>query len=186
MTKIILGLAGEMASGKGTVAQYIVQKYQGNTYRFSTVLRSVAQRMYIEENRENLQKISTIFRQNFFDDILSSVIAQDIENDDGEIIAVDGVRRMADIKYLKKFPNFKLVYIDTEIEKRYQRIIKRGENADDNKKTLDQFKKDHTREAEVQIKNLRKSADFVVDNNGDFTKLYQQVDEIINSFKNKF
>ncbi len=183
MAKIILGLTGEMASGKGTMAQYIVQKYQGKTYRFSTVLRDVAQRMHLEENRENLQKISTIFRQNFFDDILSSVIAQDIEKDDCEIIAVDGVRRIADIKYLHKFPNFKLVYIDAELEKRYQRITKRGENADDNKKTLEQFKKDHTCEAEVQIKSLKQSADFVIDNNGDFTELYYQIDKIINSLK---
>jgi dephospho-CoA kinase len=180
MSKIILGIAGEIASGKGTTAKYICEKYDGSSHRFSTALRDVAARMYLQESRENLQKISTIFRENFFDDILSSVIAKDVENDNHEIIAIDGVRRMADIAYLKKIPGFKLVYIEADMEKRYERIVGRGENSDDNSKTLEDFKKDHEREAERQIKDLKKQAEYVIDNNGDFENLYKQIDEIIN------
>jgi len=181
MPKIILGLAGEIASGKGTVAKYICEKYEGSSHRFSTMLRDVAKRMYLPENRENLQKISTIFRENFFDDILSSVIARDVENDSHEIIAIDGVRRLADIAYLQKLAGFKLIYIDADIKKRFERITKRGENSDDNGKTLEEFKKDHEREAELQIKDLKNKADFVVDNNGTFEELYAQIDKIINN-----
>lgn len=179
MPKIILGLAGEIASGKGTVAKYICEKHGGASHRFSTMLRDVAKRMYLEENRENLQKISTIFRQNFFDDILSSVIAKDVENDEHKIIAIDGVRRMADIAYLKKLPNFRLVYINTSLEKSFERITKRNENSDDGSKTFEEFKKDHEREAELQIRNLENKADFVVDNDGNFGELYSQIDKII-------
>jgi dephospho-CoA kinase len=183
MSKIILGLAGEIASGKGTIAKYIADKYDGSAHRFSTMLRDVARRMYLEENRENLQMISTIFRQNFFDDILSSVIAKDVENDNYEIIAIDGVRRMADIAYLQKIAGFKLVYVDATIENCYDRIIKRGENSDDNGKTFGEFRKDHEREAELQIKELKNKADFVIDNNGTFEELYNQIDKIIKKFK---
>ena len=179
MPKIILGLSGEIASGKGTAAKYICESYGGSSHRFSTMLRDVAKRMYLEENRENLQKLSTIFRENFFDDILSSVIARDVENDPHEMIAIDGVRRMADITYLQKLSGFKLVYIDADIEKRYERITKRGENSDDGNKTLKEFKKDHEREAELQIRDLKNKADFVVDNNGTFEELYRQIDKII-------
>lgn len=181
MAKIILGLAGEIASGKGTVAKYLIEKYAGSSPRFSTALRDVAKRMYLAETRENLQKISTIFRENFFDDILSMVISKDVENDTHEVIAIDGVRRMADIAYLQKIEGFKLVYIDADMEKRYERITKRGENADDNGKTLEEFKKDHERETELQIRDLKNEADFVIDNNGNFEELYKQVDEIVNS-----
>lgn len=184
MAKIILGIAGEIASGKGTTAKYICEKYNGSSHRFSTMLRDVARRMYLEENRENLQKISTIFRDNFFDDILSSVIAKDVENDKHEIIAIDGVRRLADIEYLKKLVGFKLVYIEADMEKRYGRITKRGENSDDNSKTFEEFKKDHEREAERQIKDLKNQAYYVIDNNRDFEELYQQIDKIIENCKN--
>lgn len=177
--KIVLGLAGEIASGKGTTAQYIIDKYNGNSHRFSTMLRDVARRMYLEENRENLQKLSTIFRQNFHNDLLSMVIAKDVKNDKHEIIAIDGVRRLADISYLKKIDGFKLVYIEADIKKRFDRITKRSENTDDTRKTFEEFKKDHKREAELQIKELKNHADYVIDNNCNFDDLYRQIDKII-------
>lgn len=177
--KIILGLSGEIASGKGTVSKYIIEKYQGSSHRFSTMLRDIANRMHLEESRENLQKISTIFRQNFHDDILSEVIANDVKGDPHEVVAIDGVRRLADIAYLTKLPEFKLVYIEANIEKRYERITKRGENIDDVKKTFEEFRKDHEREAELQIKELKNHSDFILDNNGSFEDLYKQIDKII-------
>lgn len=178
--RIILGLAGEIASGKGTVARHIEEKHNGASCRFSTALRDVARRMSLEENRENLQKISTVFRENFSDDILSAVICRDVEKDAHPVIAIDGVRRMADIKYLKKLNGFKLVYIEAGLDNRYHRIVKRKENSDDGQKTYEEFKADHEREAEQQVKDLKNYADFIVDNNGTFAELYAQVDKIIN------
>jgi len=177
--KIILGLTGEIASGKGTVAKYIIKKYQGSSHRFSTILRDVAKRMHLEESRENLQKISTIFRQNFHDDILSEVIANDVTNDVHKVISIDGVRRLADTAYLTKLSDFKLIYIEADIKKRYERITKRGENSDDAQKTFEEFEKDHESEAELQIKELKNHADFIVDNNGSFENLYKQIDKIV-------
>lgn len=183
MPKIILGLAGEIASGKGTAAKYVVERYAGGTHRFSTVLRDILERIYLEENRENMQKMSTVLRENFFGDILSMIIAKDVAKDERPVIAIDGVRRMADITYLRKLDGFKLVYIDAAMEKRYERIVQRGENADDNRKTFEEFKKDHQREAELQIRDLKGKADFVVDNNGGFEDLYRQIDGIIQKLK---
>lgn len=184
MSKIILGLAGEIASGKGTTAKYVCENFGASSHRFSTMLRDVAKRMYLEESRENLQKLSTFFRESFYGDILSAVIAKDVENDPHEIIIVDGVRRMADITYLQKIVGFRLLYIDVEIEKRYGRIIKRGENSDDNAKTFEEFKKDHKNESELQIRDLKNKADFVIDNNGSLKFLYDQIDKIIENCKN--
>ncbi|MDD3498666.1 MAG: hypothetical protein PHH24_04180, partial [Candidatus Moranbacteria bacterium] len=111
--------------------------------------------------------------------ILSMVIYKDVESDENDLIVIDGVRRVPDIEFLKTLPGFRLVYIDADIEKRYERIIKRGENSDDNSKTFEEFKKDHQREAELQIKDLKNRADVIVDNNGSFEDLYKQLDEII-------
>ncbi len=183
MQKIILGLAGEMVSGKGTAAKYLVKKYNGNAHRFSTMLRDLARRMHLEESRDNLQKISQIFRQSFGEDVLARVIYHDVENDRHQIIVVDGVRRSFDIKYLKTFPNFKLIYIETSLEKRFIRTRARYENSDDEVKTFAEFKKDQKKEAELQIRGLKKKADFIIDNNGDFKELYAQIDKIIARIK---
>lgn len=179
MAKIVLGITGEIASGKGTATKCLLEKYSANSHKFSTMLRDVAKRMHLEENRENLQKLSTIFRKNFSDDLLSQVIYHDVVADENEIVVIDGVRRMSDIEYLKKLPGFRLIYIETEMEKRYERLIKRGENTDDANKTLDEFKADNEREAEKRIKDLKQDASFVIDNNGTFEDLYKQIDVII-------
>ena len=182
--KIVLGIAGEIAAGKGTVAGYIVEKKGGSSHRFSTMLRDVARRVYLEENRENLQKISTMLREYFGSSVLSKTIYHDVENDEHEIIVIDGVRRIEDTEFLRTLPGFKLVYIDAEMEKRFERITKRGENVDDNSKTFDEFKKDHEREAESEIRKLKDRADAIIDNNGDFESLYGQIDRLIDNLKN--
>lgn len=183
MNKIVLGITGEIASGKGTATKYLLEKHGASSHRFSTMLRDVAKRMHLEENRENLQKISTIFRENFSDDLLSQVIYHDVAADENAVVVIDGVRRMPDIEYLKKLPGFNLVYIDTVIEKRYERLVGRNENTDDAGKTFEEFKTDNEREAEKNIKNLKQDADFVVDNNGSFEELYGQIDNIIEKCK---
>jgi dephospho-CoA kinase len=177
--KIILGIAGEIGSGKGTIAKHIKEKYKSSSHRFSTALRDVAQRMHLEESRENLQKISTLFRENFNDDILSMTVCHDVDEDTRQIVVIDGVRRMADIKYLKNLSGFKLVYVEANLDLRYNRITKRRENSDDMHKTYEEFLADNKREAEVQIKDLKNYADFVINNEGTFLELYHQVDKII-------
>lgn len=177
--KIILGLAGEMASGKGTVAKYAAEKYSAKTRRFSTMLRDVLDRLSLEQSRDNMQKLSTILRQNFGEELFAQVMAEDAKKEEGEIVVIDGIRRLADIKYLKEIPQFKLAYLEADMQKRYERIVKRGENADDAKKTFDDFKKAHENESELQIKDLKGHADFLIDNNGSYEDLYGQVDKIL-------
>jgi dephospho-CoA kinase len=183
MSKIIIGLAGEMACGKGTAAKYISEKHKGSSYRFSTMIRDVLDRLYLEQSRENMSKLSTILRKNFSEDLFAKVIASDVEKDGNNYIVIDGIRRLADITYLKKIPNFKLVYIETEPQKCYKRITYRGENSDDEGKTYEEFIKDHQLETEMKIKDLKNYADSVIDNNEDFIHLHEQIDKIVEGCK---
>ncbi len=183
MQKKIIGLAGEIASGKGTVAEYIKKNYQGSIHRFSIMLRDILDRLYLNQSRENMQKLSTTLRNNYGQDIFSKVISQDVKNDSAEVIAVDGIRRESDIEYLKKIDGFKLVYLEADMKIRYKRLIRRDENSDDRNKTFEQFKKDHQGESELQIKELKSIADEVIDNNGSMEELYQQVDKILKNKK---
>ena len=179
MAKLILGITGEMGSGKGTIAAHVIEKHMGSTHRFSTMLRDVLDRLYIEQTRENIAQLSTILRKNFGEDCLSNVMMHDAQNDDRTLVIIDGVRRKTDIVHLEGLPHFKLVYIDADIKTRYERIIKRGENAGESQKTFEEFQKDHEHEAESQIVGLKKEADYVIDNNGNFQQLYDQINKII-------
>lgn len=182
MPKIILGLTGEIASGKGTAAKYIIEKYKAGSHRFSSMLRDVLDRLFLPQSRENMQLISLALRQNFGEDILARVMAEEVKNDANDVVAIDGVRRLADIKYLRELPEFKLIYIETEIKKCYERIVGRGENPDEKGKTFEEFQRDHEQDAELQIRDLKNSADFVVDNNGAVEELFGQIDKIVSHY----
>ncbi|KKU51715.1 MAG: hypothetical protein UX75_C0062G0002 [Candidatus Moranbacteria bacterium GW2011_GWE2_47_10] len=116
MAKLILGFTGEMVSGKGTAAKYVSEKYKANSYRFSTILRDILTRVHLEHSRENMQKISEALRKTFGEDVMAKSMALDVQNDQGEVVVIDGIRRLPDIKYLKELPHFKLVYIEADIE----------------------------------------------------------------------
>lgn len=180
MPKMVLGLAGEMASGKGTIAEYIHDKCHTSSHRFSTMLRDVLDRLHLEQSRDHLQALSTMIRETYGQDTLARVMAEDVKKDDASIVVVDGVRRLDDIKYLKELPEFKLVYIDVDLRTRYERIIERSENIDDQGKTFEEFVEESRDESEQQIAGLKEHADIVIDNSGGMEKLYEQVDTIVN------
>lgn len=179
MAKVILGITGEMGSGKGTIAKYIVEQKDGSSHRFSTILRDILDRVYLEQSRDNMQALSTVMRKTFGEDLMAKGMSHDAQNDEHDVVVVDGVRRMSDITFLKELPHFKLVYVEADMRNRYERITRRGENADDAKKTFEEFQKAHEDESELQIKELKNYANYVVNNDGAYEDLYKQVDEII-------
>ena len=179
MSKIIIGLVGSLASGKETTKKYLAEKYQAKDCRFSSILRDVLNRVAIPVSRENLQKVSTILRANFGENLLAKAIARDAIKLDADIVVIDGVRRFTDIEHLKDLPNFVLVKIDADPKIRYERMKKRNENEGDDNKTYEQFLGDHNAEADRQIPEVMKGAKYVIDNSGTFPELYKKIDEII-------
>ncbi|HOC96268.1 MAG TPA: AAA family ATPase [bacterium] len=183
MDRIIIGIAGKIAAGKDTAANYLINQYGAQQLKLSKVLRDILQRIYKDISRENMQKMSTMLRNTFGDDLLANVIYNDILNSNEKMIVIDGVRRLTDIEILRSLPEFKLLFIDTDIENRYQRLIQRNENIDDRNKTFDDFQKEDQAEAEINIDKLKSIADYIIDNNGNIDNLYKQIDKIITELK---
>lgn len=182
--KIILGFVGDLASGKGTICQYLKEKYNVNSYRFSTMLRDIVDRIYVEQNRENLQDLSTFLRGRYGQDIMSKVIAKDVQNDPNPIVAVEGIRRPTDITYLQELNGFHLIYITADPELRWKRMVARKENTDDASKTFEQFLKDEQAEADKLIKELGKQAKYTLINNGSIDEFYNKMEDILKTIQN--
>ena len=127
----------------------------------------------------NLQKLSTILRGGFGEDLLAKVIAFDASNLISEIVVIDGVRRIADIKYLKDLPNFYLVKIEVDPKIRYERLKARNENKGDSEKTFEQFLADQNNEADREIPSVMESTKWSINNNGTLEELYPQIDTLI-------
>lgn len=183
-SKVIIGLVGEMAAGKTTVTDYLKEKYGAVSFRFSDMLRDMLARLHMENTRENLQQISTALRHTFGDDIMSKVIAEDVKAATAPFIITEGVRRPSDVAYLKTIPGYRIVAIAANERTRYERIIQRSENPDDQKKSWEEFQAEGKREAEQKIKEIAASADMVLDNNGSKETLYKQVDALMNKYAN--
>jgi len=183
MSKLIIGLVGPIASGKGTVKEYIVNKYKAEDCRFSSILRDVLKRLSLEINRDNMINLSTILRQSFGQDLLAKVISQDVKNMNTDVVVVDGVRRVDDVKYLKDLEGFVLLGIDAEPSIRYKRLVIRNENVGDDKKTYEEFLADHNKETELTIPPIMKTANLIIDNGGTLLELYAQIDAFITSRK---
>jgi len=80
---------------------------------------------------------------------------------------------------LKQIEGFQLIGVEVDSKIRFERLQKRGENADDTSKTWEQFQADHKLETEVYIPELLKQADVTIDNNGNLEDLYKQLDKLV-------
>lgn len=181
--KTVFVFCGSMASGKDTSAEYLQKKYQGSIYSFSTMLGDALKRFYLDFNRDNLIKMSEMIRETFGEHIMARTMAKDVENDPHNLIVVSNARRMADIEYLSKLPNFVLVEISADIKTRYNRLTQRRQKTDDASTTFEKFEKDHQKSTELSILDVAKHATEKIDNNGNFEELYKQLDTLVEKYK---
>lgn len=177
--KIIIGLSGEIASGKDTVAEYLVKKYHSQTISFSQPLRDILDRLYLPVNRINMANLGIVLREKFGQDLLAKIMTQEIKASSKNIICLPNIRLNSDIMEIKKLKNFILIGLAAEPKTRYQRIIKRSQNTDDKNKTWAQFLKDSKLSTETEIRKISQTAKFKIDNNGSYKNLYAQIDEIM-------
>lgn len=183
MNKIIIGLVGEIAAGKDTIADYLAENYQAQTFSFSQPLRDILDILYQEQSRINIATLGNILRQAFGQDLLSKIIAAKVKNSSAEIIVLPNVRLASDIVYLADEPGFVLVGVETDQATRFERLKNRRQNTDDQTKTWEQFLADAELTTELQIRDLIKKSAYRLDNNQSKEQLYQQVEELITKLK---
>lgn len=183
--KIVIGLAGQIASGKDTIADYIANKYGGVSVSFSKPLRDILNRAYLPIDRLNLSWLAQTFINRFGGDVISNIIGHEIEASDKTIFILPNIRREDDAAYFKNWPGYVLVGINTETKTCYDRLIQRSQNIDDQTKTWEQFQKDLQLSTEVSIDGLIKKAPIKIDNNGTFEDLYKQIDKIMEGLLKK-
>ena len=183
MAKVIFGFVGKMSSGKGTSVAYLKEKYNAATFSYSTMLRDTLDRFYLPHTRDNMIDLSVFVRGRFGEDTMAKAVAHDIEKDAADFVAVEGIRRLADIEYLKKLPGFILVEIVVDQKTRFERLKNRGQNPDDASKTWEEFLADAEKPTEVSIREVAAHASEKVDNNGSFEKLYRQLDKLVEKYQ---
>lgn len=182
MKKITIGLAGEPGAGKDTVKEYLADRYGAKTFGFSLVLKDILDRLSLECSRSNFAGLAEALRGIFGENILSRSLVSDVEGSSVPMTVIDGIRKPGEFEELRKLPNFHLIFVETDLKVRYERIKKRGTKTDDLTKTFEEFVCDHEHAADREVRNLKKEADIIIENNGGIEDLHMRVDEIMKNF----
>lgn len=176
--KQIIGVVGEIGSGKDTFCNYVKENYK-NVYflRFSDGLTEALKIFFDDIKRDDQQWLSTVLRERFGGDVLVKAMVKKINNIPEGIIILNGVRRPADFEALKEIGG-KLIYVTADVKKRWERVVLRKEKADDDV-PFEKFLELCGAEAEQLISAIAERADFKIENNEIKEEFYIKIKELI-------
>ena len=185
--KIIIGLTGEKGAGKGTVSEYLIEKYGAVHYGTSKVLKRTLEDLHLSLSRDNFIKLALVLKEGFWPTVVIDALIADMEKNGSDILIADGIRMHGDIEpFEKKYgENFFLAHVHADLKIRFERTKSRKEKDGEDKTTFDEFLLDEGRLTEVSIQEIGKGADFTLNNNKTEEELKKQVDEMMKKILKK-
>jgi dephospho-CoA kinase len=182
--KIVIGIAGNIGAGKGTVTEYLKNEYGAQQMRYSKILADILERLHLDYDRDNLNAIAEGLRATFGEDILSQVLEKDIREIETEIVVFDGIRKKKELDYFKdKTENFFFIFIEVPFAIVAERIAKRQEKTDDQEQTVETLKARQQQASDRDVPMLKQYADFVIDNSRSMEDTHKQIKQIIAKIK---
>ncbi len=128
MSKIIVGITGTIASGKGLAGDYFKQK--GFTaVECVSIIREEVARQGLEPTRKNLQDVGNALRKRYGGNVLVARILSKAKTYQTNIV-ITGIRNMGEIDYLRKEPNSFIIGVDAPFEVRWARVKNRNRDTD--------------------------------------------------------
>lgn len=185
--KIIIGLIGEKGSGKGTVSDYLIEKYGAIHYGTSKILRRTLEDLHLPVTRDNLVKLALVLKEGYGPSVIIDSLIIDMEKNGSDIIIADGIRMHGDVEpFRKKYgKNFFLVYVTADARKRYERIKMRKEKEGEDKLTFIEFLAEEAKLTEISIHEIGKQADFTLNNDKGKKELINQTEKMLEKIKSK-
>lgn len=178
---MIIGLTGPKLAGKGTAADYLVQQHGATVYSMSAVLTELANRLYLDNSRQNLISLATGLRQSFGEDLLARVLKEDIAKAQPKLAVIDGIRLASEVEQFSQLDDFRLVYIDAPVKVRYERALLRGEKVGETEMSFAEFEEEETAVTERQIETLKNWSKAIVINSESIDIMHTKLGEIVSS-----
>ena len=176
-TRLIIGLTGPNAAGKGEVASRLMAL--GFAYHsLSDVLRDELESAGIAPTRENLIAKGNALRAAHG----AGVLAERVRGRLGARDIVDSIRNPSEVAALRQEPGFVLVGIDAPQEVRFQRA--RGRARPGDAITFEEFRSKEAREnsddpLQQQLARTYALADHVLRNDGALQALHDAVGDLL-------
>lgn len=175
---MIVGIAGTIGSGKGTVVEYL-KKHGFAHYSSSGILKEIVLERGLAATRLNLSTLANELMEQYPGGIfhLSNERAQ---RDGVENYILESIHRVSEANYIRSLGG-KIIGVDADLRTRYERSVRRGEGEKD-AVTFEQFEADARREDEGEgstgpnIQEVLKGADIIFLNNGTQEELASQIE----------
>lgn len=189
--KLIIGLVGQIASGKGVLVDFLVKKYNFRVFSLSSVIHEEIKKRGLKDfNRTLLQDIGDQLRKSYGSAVLAKRAFDTIKKDSSQDYwVIDGIRNPAEIEFFKKEPNFYLIGVKAKRKIRFQRVLKRKKTWDP--KTWSKFLKVDQRDFGVgqkkegqQVGRCLAYCDYIITNNNSLTDFIQKGERLIKKILN--
>ena len=179
----IIGITGTFGSGKGTVVQYLKDKYGFKHYSARAFISEEVSRRNLPDIRDNLRLVANELRTSHG----SSYVAEQLYNralQDGQNSVIESLRSTGEITALRNKPqSFFLLAVDAAPKVRYERILLRKSSTDT--VSFEKFLQDESYEMNdtspggMNIAQCMKMADGYIENNGDIDALHEHIVKLV-------
>lgn len=175
---MIIGIAGTIGSGKGTVVDYLKSKGFGH-YSSSAILKEILTERGLEHTRFNLSSLADELLAQQPGGVLAHSYARAKEAGEDDIV-LEAIHRQSEAQYVRSVGGV-ILGVDANPHVRFERISKRKEGKKD-EVTLVQFLADSKREDEggggtgSNIRPVIDAADAVIMNEGSLEELQHSID----------
>jgi len=183
--KSIIVIVGPIASGKGTVIDYL--QTQGYVkFSLSDEIRSDFQKKnpYNNPTRKGLQDLGDEMRKKDGSDYWARRIGEKINKVNKTKIIIDSVRNPAEVAWFKRKLNASIIAIDCDTKTSIKRALARARDIDPTI-NLDELKKVIERDLGInqpeygqQVKKCIELADVVIINNGSLQELQEKLAQL--------
>jgi len=175
----IIGIAGKIACGKGIAAEHIVSRYHAGFIDYSQFLYQVLDIFAVPHERKHINALSIFLRATYGQGIFNNAVVRALGEHKEELVVVTGIRREQELDGLAAIPGFVFLYIESDIDTRYQRNRTAHRKPGDAEMTFDQFQEKDSDDSNRTIEGLKDRADYVVENDGTRDEFLSQVDSVI-------
>ena len=192
---LIIGVVGQIASGKGILVKYLTEKLGFTAFSLSSIVHNELEKKgSVKFTRQTLQDVGDELRRVYGDDVLAKRMLGQIELNcrgrlyvDPNKIVIEGIRNPAEIEFLKKNQNFILIGVKANRELRFKRVLSRGKEWDP--KIYEDFLKVDRRDLGVgqnksgqQVGKCLAYCDYILTNNKDIKDFEKKIKELNNKY----
>jgi len=180
---IIVGLLGLIGSGKDTVADYLVDRYDFKKLTMSDMVKEELRKHNLPINREEMQKLSIEYKSRYGGGIWARKCVEYAKKNNWQKVVISGVRDTKELSEFKLDCRFILVFIDADLEIRLTRLQKRASEKDVKSRT--ELIAQEKREIEIfdLFRDYKKYYDYIISNNSNVEVLKKEIDKFVKKYK---